>query len=867
MKSQHIAVLFIIIILPIALVMSYTIGKQMDTIKLQNEYNKSLTNATYDAVKAFQINTVNNRYSSISASKIRDIEASINTFFTSLSDNEPLSEEQLKTYVPALVYTMYDGYYIYSKYDNIYPTNNGQPILDEEVLKQYDANYGLKPYIYYSCRYRTKNGTKDFIVNYTLDNAITVYGDLGNGYETKSGYLIAPELVEVNSYNADNPLSWKLTYDGVSIVPEELTEHLLFADKTNGDYNYIVYNGQKIYYDKDAQTTEKNTAYFYYQDYAKSYIPNYDTNKEIINYLTKRTNNGKLFSTSSFEYYYNAKQFSQYIIDKIGDIKQSDAVELDENNNFVSVDFYIKTQDEKIFNVSKTNDPLLSNSTFDENRKSVIRKSIETNLTAAIANYNMYTTNTYEFKLPVLNEIEWEKITNNVSVISFLQGIPIGYKYYNNYCVITNNDNEEVVKKENIYIITQEDDGTREYHLPGCTHLLEMTKTIQTSSTLKNTNFSTSDIIQNSDILLIGDESAYTSETKTITVKLSSNDQIGVVSGIIKTNEYITNIQLKGVNGWAIESNPKEEGIIFNLRKADGAKEEDILEITYTAANKEGTGNISLTNLNITNIQYQTQKQEDIKKEIKIIKPKEPDQILLIGDESAYTSETKTITVKLSSNDQIGVVSGIIKTNEYITNIQLKGVNGWAIESNPKEEGIIFNLRKADGAKEEDILEITYTAANKEGTGNISLTNLNITNIQYQTQKHDDVEKNIIIKKDDEGYEITKQYTISGAYANISFIRQTVRIAEGDYLYFYPLTRIENPFLTTCYYCIVNANSSYDVEDIIKGEIIVTKENEKNIKINSSNNVNFKNIREAYIRALGRERYHLYQVNMDAFNQ
>ena len=75
-----------------------------------------------------------------------------------------------------------------------------------------------------------------------------------------------------------------------------------------------------------------------------------------------------------------------------------------------------------------------------------IRKSIETNLTAAIANYNLFSSNTYEFRMPKLSEIDWGKITNNVSVMTFLQGIPIGHKYYNNYCVITNNNNEEVVK-------------------------------------------------------------------------------------------------------------------------------------------------------------------------------------------------------------------------------------------------------------------------------------------------------------------------------------------------------------------------------------------------------------------------------------
>ena len=95
----------------------------------------------------------------------------------------------------------------------------------------------------------------------------------------------------------------------------------------------------------------------------------------------------------------------------------------------------------------------MSGSTFNENRMQVIKKSIESNLVAAIANYNMYSSNSYDFSLPILKETDWEKITNNVSVISFLQGLPIGYKYYNNYCVLTNNSNEETKKKKKISIL------------------------------------------------------------------------------------------------------------------------------------------------------------------------------------------------------------------------------------------------------------------------------------------------------------------------------------------------------------------------------------------------------------------------------
>src|SRR5699024_147331 len=44
--------------------------------------------------------------------------------------------------------------------------------------------------------------------------------------------------------------------------------------------------------------------------------------------------------------------------------------------------------------------------------------------------------------------------------------------YYNNYAIVTNNVNKEVVKAENVYIVTEEGNN-REYHQPGCKELLE----------------------------------------------------------------------------------------------------------------------------------------------------------------------------------------------------------------------------------------------------------------------------------------------------------------------------------------------------------------------------------------------------------
>lgn len=467
MKIQYIAVVFVIIMMPITLVMSSYIGTQIDTITLQTKYDTRLTEATHDAIKSFQINTVNNRYSSISDSKIRDIEASVATFYNSLANSEYMSKEELQVFVPALVYTLYDGYYIYTKYDNMYPEKSGTIYTD---ATQASANYGLKPYIYYSCRY--KDALKDFVVNYTLDNAITIYGTFGNEYKTLSGYLINPNSISVVTHVEADPMNWKLTYDihgkhndkdTVEIGPELLTEHVAFSDGTQGDYNFVTYNGQKIYYDSGSRQ------YFTYQNYTKQYITESKTNREILAYLKARTRNNKLYNTSAFEYYYNAKLFSQDVATLTQGISQQNAV--DENGQPKKLD--IDTGSEPIFVTSSKNDPLISGSVFNENRMQIIRKSIESNLTAAIANYNMYSTNTYDFSLPILKETEWEKITNNVSVISFLQGIPIGHKYYNNYCVLTNNSNEEVIKKENIYVITEDSSQNREYHLVGCKHLLE----------------------------------------------------------------------------------------------------------------------------------------------------------------------------------------------------------------------------------------------------------------------------------------------------------------------------------------------------------------------------------------------------------
>lgn len=459
MKIQHLAIIFIIIIVPISFAMSEYIQTQIDTIKLQTEYKEALNSATSAALKAFQINSINNKYSNISDSKIRDIEASINTFYNSLTTSMTQyvsSKSELSVFVPAIVFNLYDGYYIYSSYNNVYTAPNGD---NAKVKIDDNANYqdGLHPYIYYSGKYNIKG--EEIIVNYTLDNAITVYGKFNGKYQTKSGYLIDPRKVT----NIDEAKK-TLTYDGVEIGPETLTEHLLIVDDNGGvtpvDYNYIVYKNRKVYKDGNAFN------FFWYNNGKKTYLQS--EKSEFINYMIK---NGSGFqSTSAYEYYKSAYDFSTWLINDSG-LKDITQVNMEDS---LKKDFSANTGTKCIFDTTQAdNDPMVSSSVFNEHRIAVIRKSIETNLTTAIANYNLQSGSTYEFVMPKIDEASWYNIENNVSVISFMQGMPIGQKYFNNYSVITNTKNEEVINSQSVYVVTQNDDGNYEYHQPGCKVLVD----------------------------------------------------------------------------------------------------------------------------------------------------------------------------------------------------------------------------------------------------------------------------------------------------------------------------------------------------------------------------------------------------------
>lgn len=437
MKIQYLAVVFVIIILPISLIFSAYTNAQVDTLKLQISYDTKLDNATYDAIKAFQLNTINSSTSDLTNSKIRDIEAAANSFFTSIATAFNMSgynSEVLKEYVPALVFTMYDGFYIYSPFENTLDDETAQN-LAQNPNAEYIAGEkvtGLKPYIFYSCRY-VKSGI-DVVITYSLDNYITIQGTANGKTINDAGYLI--DDVSVSGSN--------VYYRGVRIESEaQLYEYV--EDK---QYPYIKINGVTYYWDQEYNSG--NGSWFYIMNGKKGYV---------LENFQRGDNN------MAYRYYKEASEFKDRILNEYGLGSLTSADARDENGqpitNLTDADgnviYNFIGGNDSIFDFNKEGISIEEpQSDFNQHRLAIIRYVIERNLSIALANYNDYGSGSYQFSMPKLAEQDWERILNNVSLISFLQGLSIGGKVYNGYSVINNNKNEEVVTEDSIYITTND---------------------------------------------------------------------------------------------------------------------------------------------------------------------------------------------------------------------------------------------------------------------------------------------------------------------------------------------------------------------------------------------------------------------------
>ena len=438
MKIQELAIIFIIIILPISIILSAYTQFQIQTLNMQSIYDAKLTSATYDAIKAFQLNTENSTMSNLANSKIRDLEASISTFKSSIASAfglSGISEKEMNEYIPALVYTMYDGFYVYSPYTNkndLGINNDGETI------------YGLQPYITYSCQYKytdSEGYENDIIVTYSLDNYISIKGIIKGEYVNDQGYLI-----DGIKENPDNGI---ITYNGVEVkVEKNLKEYV-----EGKEYSYRKINGTKYYYDEGGPGTGDDVI-FYLSNGKKVIQGDLKGETAIQYYHTVIEKN-----TSAIQYYKSAMKFTERA-KEYGLSEITYGMAYDENNtkiweNDSRKDLKVFDFNEEIGIPDKNIECELSN--FTQHKIAVIRHIIENNLSAMIANYNNYSGATgIDFQMPKLTDEEWDSVIKNISLISFVQGVPIGGKIYNGYTIVNNTDNKEVVKEEDIYVIGQD---------------------------------------------------------------------------------------------------------------------------------------------------------------------------------------------------------------------------------------------------------------------------------------------------------------------------------------------------------------------------------------------------------------------------
>ena len=330
MKIQNMAIIFLIIIIPLILVLSYYLHLQQKTLELQAAYDTKLADATKEGIKAFEVNTVDwsewvSKKSNIT--KRNNVNAVVNTFVTSLANQLNVTgtaKEFMVNYIPAIAVTMYDGYYIYAPtyvpvtienrdgvqiyYDRennmltdvykdgleviyepqdssvsnvktssyIYTNDEGQEITEPSISFVTDINLAKKEYkhilnnqIAYTARY-SKEGNTSVVVNYTLDNRIYVYGKLNGESIEKDGYLVY--------FNVDSKMP-RIYIPGYNA--KDLTKKYHDTDiKVEGKVTNTNYNGnlieteileEQVLFLENGQTNLKTFKYVYDIKHEKLY--------------------------------------------------------------------------------------------------------------------------------------------------------------------------------------------------------------------------------------------------------------------------------------------------------------------------------------------------------------------------------------------------------------------------------------------------------------------------------------------------------------------------------------------------------------------------------------------------------------------
>lgn len=529
MKIQYLAIIFLIIIIPMTLLLTMYNQAQINNLSLQLTYKSYLSDATHNAIKAFELNTVNNSYSEVADSLKRDVEAAANVFLSSMAKSLGTSgatNESVAEYVPAILFTLYDGYYIYApSYNEILEevteqreaidgTMKDVVVAKSQEPKVEDFSHIVKPYVYYTMRY-VKGNAIDVTVNYTLDNYISVYGKVGkdeNGndnYVTKSGYLVQIDAVNKRLSNGveiqldseklltvlkRDILSYILSPSEISKLDtseeineafgkrnlEEIKSKINFGADGSYRVSLISDMGTKLlddildgkYSGNNSQIELKDIPVAKINEVFRSNGKNdIDDMKAVIDCFNVTYKGTVVEDDEAKSYYVKAYQFSNWVNTNLSNLEVQDA--RDSKNQAIS-NFTGNTA--KIFKLSGGDEynPEDIESIFSQHKIAVIKSSIQSSLTSAIARYNQSffgLKHGYDLKMPVLNDLEWEAITNKVTMVTFMQGLVLGNKVFNDYAVVSSDTNKELVDENEIYYFNRNSTGVVYYHAYDCPNL------------------------------------------------------------------------------------------------------------------------------------------------------------------------------------------------------------------------------------------------------------------------------------------------------------------------------------------------------------------------------------------------------------
>jgi len=100
---------------------------------------------------------------------------------------------------------------------------------------------------------------------------------------------------------------------------------------------------------------------------------------------------------------------------------------------------------------------------FDEMRRRTIVNAVQKDVAYFINQHNQFALRLgsyYDFKIPLIPNEEWTNSVDDIGIMAFIQGLPVGHQFYNNYAF----GSGRIVKKNVVYGAIDESTGLKYYY-------------------------------------------------------------------------------------------------------------------------------------------------------------------------------------------------------------------------------------------------------------------------------------------------------------------------------------------------------------------------------------------------------------------